>query len=243
MKCPECDAVMMLDNVKEAGPNTKCTVEVRCVRGHSVTATMDQAYAPWLKGLMSQATEMGQLLAGMQISPPSIQHMRDRVYAMLADVAQLVVSKPVEAPVEEEPVLGEVATIYTDGSCHPNPGPAGYGFIIEHGTEESETSCPIDHCTNNEAEYAGIVGALEAAVALGIKDVVLNSDSQLAVRQINGQYKCEAEKLRPLFEQVKLLMKNFDSIVFQYIPGSENPAHHPAEAAYRLSKKKAEKEE
>jgi formyltetrahydrofolate-dependent phosphoribosylglycinamide formyltransferase len=79
---------------------------------------------------------------------------------------------------------------YTDGGSRGNPGPAAGGFILtdSDGTQLQAKAFFIGHNTNNVAEYTGVVKALEAAIKIGAQRLIVFSDSQLLVRQINGQY-------------------------------------------------------
>ena len=90
--------------------------------------------------------------------------------------------------------------IYTDGAARGNPGPAAIGAIIkdEPGNVIARLSRRIGITTNNQAEYRAVITALEKAVSLGAKYVILKSDSELVVKQINGRYKIKNAALRPL---------------------------------------------
>lgn len=94
-----------------------------------------------------------------------------------------------------------------------NPGEAGCGAVIldENGAVVQELSRYLDRTTNNPAEYGGLLMELEALLQLGAKKVVVKSDSQLLVRQLNGEYRVKDEKLNVLFERAKSLLRQFES--------------------------------
>ena len=69
----------------------------------------------------------------------------------------------------------------------------------------------IGHGTNNEAEYRAAIAGLEAALALGAKDVQLRMDSELIVRQLQHRYRVKNERLIPLFQRLVDLRGRFDS--------------------------------
>lgn len=69
--------------------------------------------------------------------------------------------------------------IWTDGSCHGNPGPAGSGAVLESGQYRKEISKPIGVATNNIAEMSAVILALEALTKPAESDVTLHTDSQL----------------------------------------------------------------
>jgi len=102
-------------------------------------------------------------------------------------------------------------TIYTDGASKGNPGHAGFGYVIlADGAVVKEYGEYIGIATNNIAEYRAFASALEEAVQMGAVKVTVYSDSQLAVCQINGQYRVKNEGLRPLYEKVMKLLAGFE---------------------------------
>ena len=115
-------------------------------------------------------------------------------------------------------------TIYTDGASRGNPGPAAIGATIkdEQGRLITSISQRIGRATNNHAEYRAIITALEEAIRLGAKQVEINSDSELVVRQINGEYRVKKATLKPLYQRVKQLQSLLDSSTITYIPRQQN---------------------
>jgi len=103
--------------------------------------------------------------------------------------------------------------LYTDAGSRGNPGPSAYAMVIcsHDGKVLHEHARFIGVATNNEAEYKAMVAGLEEVKRLGADEVDVTSDSELMVRQVNGQYRMKAENLRPLLEQVKGLMSSFRS--------------------------------
>ena len=114
--------------------------------------------------------------------------------------------------------------IFTDGAAEPNPGPAAIGAIIKDGKGRLITSISrhIGTTTNNQAEYRAIIAALEKAIKLGATHVEVNSDSELAVRQINGRYRVKNAALRPLYQQVKQLQSLLEGFTITHIPREQN---------------------
>jgi ribonuclease HI/probable phosphoglycerate mutase len=117
-------------------------------------------------------------------------------------------------------------TIYTDGAARGNPGPSAIGVIIkdETGNIIATVSRRLGATTNNQAEYRAIVAALEKALSIGARQVVLKSDSELVVKQINGLYKIKNAALRPLYQEAVRLIGSLDSFSISYIPRSQNAA-------------------
>jgi ribonuclease HI len=116
-----------------------------------------------------------------------------------------------------------LATIYTDGAARGNPGPAAFAYVIKrHGAPDIEEKGCLGETTNNLAEYAALVKALEHARRLGARRLVVNSDSELLVRQMAGEYKVKNEGLRPLFEEAVALRRQFDRVEIRHVPRAVN---------------------
>lgn len=115
------------------------------------------------------------------------------------------------------------ATLYSDGGSRGNPGAAALGYVltleddreIKHGEYIGET-------TNNQAEYAAIIAGLAKAVELGVTQLDCYLDSELVVRQINGDYKVKNGDLRPRFAEVVQTKQKFEKITFTHIPREKN---------------------
>ncbi len=102
--------------------------------------------------------------------------------------------------------------IQSDGGSRGNPGLAAYGFVIYDptGQELKKQAQTIGMTTNNQAEYQGIVAALEAAQALHLEGpIICKLDSQLVVRQINGLYKMKSPELKPWLQKIHILIGQF----------------------------------
>jgi ribonuclease HI len=97
---------------------------------------------------------------------------------------------------------------HTDGGARGNPGPAGYGVVIEDqgGRKVATLSEYLGHQTNNFAEYQALIGALEYALTHGHKALKVISDSELLVKQIKGIYKVKNLALQDLHARAKELI-------------------------------------
>ena len=114
--------------------------------------------------------------------------------------------------------------INSDGVSRGNPGQAAIGAIIkdERGRLVASISQRIGWATNNQAEYRAIIAALEKALALNARQVELNSDSELVVRQIKGQYRVRKQELRPLYERAKELESRLEDFTIKHVPREQN---------------------
>jgi ribonuclease HI len=101
---------------------------------------------------------------------------------------------------------------HSDGGARGNPGPAGYGVVIEDqsGKKVARLCEYLGHQTNNFAEYQGLIAALEYAVQHGPKALKLISDSELLVRQIKGIYKVKNPTLKDLHARAKELIAQLE---------------------------------
>src|SRR5271168_4009227 len=111
---------------------------------------------------------------------------------------------------ESPPELHLIA--YSDGGARGNPGPAGYGVVIQDqaGRKVASLSEYLGHQTNNVAEYQGLIAALEYATAHGHKAIKVISDSELLVRQIKGIYKVKNATLQDLHARAKDLIAKLE---------------------------------
>lgn len=112
--------------------------------------------------------------------------------------------------------------IFTDGASLGNPGPMGIGIVIyKDGIRVEELSEYIGDGTNNIAEYSAVIKALETVHRMGELEAHIKSDSQLIVRQINGEYKVRDMDLRPLKMRVDELCYGI-KVHFEHIPREHN---------------------
>ncbi len=109
--------------------------------------------------------------------------------------------------------------VYSDGASRGNPGPSALAFLIlsEEGVKLAENSRYVDVRTNNQAEYEALISALEFASELKSQEVSCYLDSELLVKQINGEYRVKNSKLFTLWLRVQELKQKFQKITFTYI--------------------------
>lgn len=107
---------------------------------------------------------------------------------------------------------------HCDGGSRGNPGPAGYGAVIEDakGKVLAELSEFLGNQTNNFAEYGGLLGVLRWAVAHNVKRLRVISDSELMVKQMQGKYKVASPILRPLFEDARKLSRQLEAFEMRH---------------------------
>lgn len=121
----------------------------------------------------------------------------------------------------------EKILIYTDGGARGNPGPAGIGVVIEFpGGLKKTYNAHIGTATNNVAEYSAVIFALSrvgAIIKIPKHSIIeIRSDSELLVKQMNGEYRVKNEGLRPLYEKAKSLTEKYEKVYFVHIPRGKN---------------------
>lgn len=114
----------------------------------------------------------------------------------------------------------------TDGGARGNPGPAGIGCVIESETGEMlETiSKFLGEKTNNQAEYQAVIEGLKKCRDMGASSVYVYADSELLVKQANGEYKVKNEGLKPLFAEVKMLEASIGAVRYEHVRREKNQA-------------------
>jgi probable phosphoglycerate mutase len=123
-----------------------------------------------------------------------------------------------------EPSRAGSHTFNIDGGSRGNPGPASYGVVVRDagGTIVARLKKYIGRATNNVAEYYGLIAALDYAQARSLRAVRMESDSELLVKQMRGQYKVKSPDLRPLFEQARKMAQSFASFSITHVYREQN---------------------
>lgn len=112
--------------------------------------------------------------------------------------------------------------IYTnsDGGARGNPGPGAIGVIVRRdGHILAKYSEKVgDMVTNNEAEYHGLIKAMELASKFTCDKLTCILDSELIVKQLLGEYRVRNHRLLPLFQKVQKLQEKFNNIIYRHVP-------------------------
>ncbi|XP_030941987.1 uncharacterized protein LOC115967014 [Quercus lobata] len=113
-------------------------------------------------------------------------------------------------------------TIQTDGSSARKKGGVGVvittpdGEVMKYGVQLKFPAI------NNEAEYEGILTGLRLGKALGARNLLIQSDSKLVIRQISGEYEAKEERMQKYLKLTRQLTQEFDIVEFVQIPRSQN---------------------
>ena len=109
-------------------------------------------------------------------------------------------------------------TAHCDGGSRGNPGPSGYGAVIEdaEGRTVARLSEFLGVQTNNFAEYSGLLAVLRWALENGAGRMRVVSDSELMVKQMQGKYKVASPVLRPLFEEARKMARRLEGFEMRH---------------------------
>jgi ribonuclease HI len=113
--------------------------------------------------------------------------------------------------------------IHIDGAARGNPGPAAFAFVIQReGSPPIEENGLLGVTTNNLAEYTALVRALERAAELGARRLIVHSDSELLVKQMNGAYRVKNPDIRVLYDRAKEVIERFEQVVIRHVRREQN---------------------
>lgn len=125
--------------------------------------------------------------------------------------------------VESAPPTEEIV-LYIDGAARGNPGKAGVGVVLKdkRGKVIEEGGQYIGETTNNVAEYRALLEGLKRSLARGVKGVEIFSDSELMVKQINGEYRVKSQSLLHLYMEAMKLLSSLTHWKIAHIPREQN---------------------
>src|SRR5437667_7390610 len=108
--------------------------------------------------------------------------------------------------------MNQTLTLQFDGGSRGNPGPAGIGVVIraQDGTPLVTLGRFIGRATNNVAEYRALISALQEAKRLGARKIIIRGDSELIIKQMNGQYRVKHPDMKALYDEAQFLYHQFD---------------------------------
>jgi ribonuclease HI len=116
------------------------------------------------------------------------------------------------------------ARLFTDGGARGNPGPAAAAYVLEaeDGTVLDARGEAIGVATNNVAEYRALVAGLTKAAELGVDELEVVSDSELLVKQMNGEYRVKNAALQELSLEAARLARSVGSVRYTAVRREHN---------------------
>jgi ribonuclease HI len=119
--------------------------------------------------------------------------------------------------------MSEPAKMHIDGASRGNPGRAAYAVVLARpGHAVVEEADVIGTATNNVAEYTALLKGLELAHELGVTRLAVFSDSELMMKQMNGEYKVKHADMRPLYERACALRAKFAEVTLTHVRREQN---------------------
>lgn len=114
--------------------------------------------------------------------------------------------------------MDETLTLEFDGGSRGNPGPAGIGAVVRaaDGTPLITLGRFIGKATNNVAEYKALIAAMQEALRLGARRIVIRGDSELVIKQMNGQYRVRHPDMKVLYDQARALISEFEKVTITH---------------------------
>jgi ribonuclease HI len=118
---------------------------------------------------------------------------------------------------------GGRAHVYFDGASRGNPGPGAVGWcLVTSDGVVAEGGERIGRVTNNQAEYAALIRALEAADEYGFDEIDVRGDSEMIVTQVRGEWDANDPELRERRVRVRELLERFDRWSIGHVPREIN---------------------
>ncbi len=121
--------------------------------------------------------------------------------------------------------VGGTLHLFTDGGSRGNPGQSAIGVILEdpaRGEVVREHYERIGIGTNNVAEYRALIEGMKIAKRMHPNRLICHLDSELIVKQLNGEYRVKMDALKGYFDEIQELITQFPDVVFVHIPRSDN---------------------
>lgn len=107
-----------------------------------------------------------------------------------------------------------------DGGSVPNPGPSSGGAVLLKSDRRSvifEVGDYVEYSTNNQAEYFGLWLGLKECLERGYREILIEGDSQLIIKQVAGEWKCKDPDLKQLQKTVLDLIAKFDYVAIRHV--------------------------
>lgn len=142
----------------------------------------------------------------------------------MADVIESALAEADDSN-EGPATVGGTLHLFSDGGSRGNPGLAAIAYIIEdpvRGEVLREYGEVIGTETNNVAEYRALIEGLRAASKLHPNRLICHLDSELVVKQLNGEYRVKMESLQRFVDDIRELAAEIPDVVYQHIPREDN---------------------
>jgi len=114
-------------------------------------------------------------------------------------------------------------SLFVDGASQQQNKKAGIGGVIYLDDSEIDNFSEfIGGGTNNEAEYKAMIKGLEMLRKFKPEKIYVFADSELVVKQINGEYRVKNTRMQKLYGQVMALLQQFEHWNVEHVPREQN---------------------
>lgn len=121
--------------------------------------------------------------------------------------------------------VGGTLHLFTDGGSRGNPGQAAIGIVLFDPLKNDvirEYGEAIGIVTNNIAEYQALITGMQIAKEYQPNHLICHLDSELVVKQLNGEYRVKMQSFQPLIQEINNLKATFPTVTFTHIPRERN---------------------
>ncbi len=150
--------------------------------------------------------------------------IRERERFIIEVLEEAMKERP--SPEDDRPsAIGGTLHLFSDGGSRGNPGQAAIAYILEdpvRGEVLKEGKERIGVETNNVAEYRALIEGLRAARKFQPNRLICHLDSELVVRQLNGEYQVKIPALKAFVDEIRELSADLPDVVFVHIPRADN---------------------
>lgn len=151
--------------------------------------------------------------------------VREREKFVTEVLTEALDGKMPEEQATSDRMIGGTIHLFSDGGSRGNPGQAAVAYILEdpvRGEVLKEGKERIGVETNNVAEYRALIEGLKAAQAFQPNRLICHLDSELVVKQLNGEYRVKMPALQVYFDEIQQLASELPDVVFTHIPREDN---------------------
>lgn len=122
--------------------------------------------------------------------------------------------------------MSDIWQAWFDGSALPNPGKMGIGFVLQapDGSVCERSFLARESGCNNEAELHALCALLELACDKGVRRLLIQGDSDVAVRYVNGFDATGIARLQILIGRAQSLLSSFEDVSLRWVPRHRNGA-------------------
>ncbi len=143
----------------------------------------------------------------------------------VADVVSKALDTNAPSDSQDPVAIGGTLHLFTDGGSRGNPGQAAVGVVLIDPLKNEvlrEYGEAIGVQTNNIAEYRALITGLTIAQDFCPNHLICHLDSELVVKQLNGEYRVKMQSFQPLIQEINEAKSRFPQITFVYIPRDKN---------------------